>query len=204
MTEHDSIDLIAERITPALTLVLNALVEALPTAIAACEALDYVPSEDRSLLNNLVRRDVRERLKPMFEGLAHGNANMSPVHLPLGPYQARLVHAREGGVPPAASQARIDYYAANDQPSLALNVFPPDSVVVIEEEVEAVNEYTLLLLWDSEGDQLTQFTLARPFASQRHELLHLLVIEEAAEDLHDIERKRDEGDERTGTENGDE
>lgn len=204
MTDHESLDIISGRITPALTLVVDALSDALPTVIATLDNLDWKPDDDPALLNNMVRHDVRERLKPVFEELSKTNANMSPVHLHLGPYQVRLVHAREGAVPPPGSQARSDYYASNDHPSLVLNVFPPDAIVVLEPDQESFSEYALLLLWDSDRERLTQFTLCRPFGEQRHELLHLLVVEEAERDLDEIERKDEGREQRTGTENGDE
>lgn len=194
--------------TPALSLVLNALADSLPVAVGALEELHYTPGDDAALLNNLIRREVRERLKPMFESLATGDMNMSPIHFEVGPYEVRLIHARDGGVPPAGSEARKEYYATNDAPTLVLNVFPPDGIIAMENDVVAINEYALLVLWDSEGDRLTQFSLCRPFTAQTHEMLHLLAIstvDSDTRDLEQIERREgvDDREDRTGTDDGD-
>ena len=167
------LNVVAERIRPALDLLLDALRDALLDVTTDHETKGYDPADDPSLFNSQVRRAVCERIGPVKDN-TKPTSNMSPVRLPLGPYDLRMVHAEDGTPPTPRTEKRKEYYSFNDQCTFALNVFAPDGLVVIEDGVTQVDENTLLLVWDSAGAHLTHAELHRPSLLHRGDSLGLL------------------------------
>lgn len=202
MVHLDSLPVVAARIATALDFLIEALDAAVESAFADHERQGYDPADDPALVCGMVRRFVRERAKPMFPDLAEQNGNMSPVHLDLGPYKLKMVHARDGDLPPARTETRRQFYAANDSPPLVLNVFPPDGLVILDANVVEAN--TLVLVWDAKDSILSQATLYRPsFADFPGEQMNLLTPMVTADDL-DIGRSDREAERQaTGTDDGD-
>lgn len=197
--DDEPLQVVAERIHGALGILFGALEAAVAEISVEHERRGYDPDDDKGFFSHAVRRSVRSRVLPVFPELEQESGNMSPVFVTAGPYQLRMVHARDGGVPPASSDARRRYYAANDEPELLLNVFPPDDIVAIDSTLEGVNSNCLLAIWDSVGAEVSQFTLVRPHGNTSHELLALLVSAvEINDDLDMITRDFNSGEDERG------
>jgi hypothetical protein len=152
---------------------------------------DYDPGDDPALVSGLVRRYVRERAIAALPGVVDPASNMSPILLHLGPYRLRVLHVHDGGLPPAQSHARAAYYAFNEQGVLALNVWSGDLDEDLDPSETVVEEYNLVLLWDSKGTMLTDATLVRPWGKNPSEFLDLLTVEVPEEDLDEITKRKD-------------
>jgi hypothetical protein len=190
---------VARRIEPALRLLIDLLRDGVATASAEDAARGYDSSDDKSFFNHAVRRYVREQVRPYFPNMKK-SAPMSPIHLHLGPHQLKVLHAEDGGLPSPKTDARKAFYGRNDLGLFSLNVYAPDELYDADDEAQEVPEGSLVLIWDSEGTDLTQATLIRPWKTgNESEPLLTPVVQE---DLDEIGRRRDAGSEsgqRTGT-----
>jgi hypothetical protein len=87
-------------------------------------------------------------------------------------------------------------YALDDDAPM---LFPPDGLVMVEDETKFVDENSLVLIWDTTVSELTVATLCRPslaeFPGQSLNVLTSVVIED---DLEGFERT-DTDERRTGT-----
>jgi hypothetical protein len=190
---------IAGQISGALELLTDLLREAIAQVWSDLEGRGIDPTQDPANFSSNVRLSVREQLRHIMSEELAGNSNMSPVHLVLGPHQIRMLHASKGELPRPATKARTEYYRSNDTPLFELNIYAASDVVDIDPELEAIEEAALVLLWDSERDQLTQLTLCRPsLTSWPGETYHLTIVTDAEEDLGIEPKRREHGE--TGTE----
>jgi hypothetical protein len=155
-----------------------------------------------SYFNHDVRRHVREQVRPYFPTMSQA-APMSPLHLDLGPYHLKVLHAEDGSLPYPKTAARERFYALNELGLFALNVFPPDQLYVLDDDAESFMEGSLVLIWDSEGPELTQATLIRPSRHGAKDSLDLLTPVGVADDLDEIRVEGDADQARqTGTGDG--
>lgn len=192
MPDREPLESVAAQIEGALDLLVDALRSSVAEVHDDLVGRGLDPAEDASHFSASVRRYTLEVMKPSFPDLIKRNNNMSPIHLILGPHELRMLHARDGELPRPQTEARRAYYEQNDQGILELNVYPPDQMVAIPEDETAVEEATLVLLWDSEGPELTILDLYRPsMTSWPGERLRLFTAPEAEEDLDEIADKRE-------------
>jgi hypothetical protein len=202
-----SLEAIARRIAPALNLLLEYLSEAVEKTMTDSVRDGYDSTDDKAHFNGNVRRAVRERLKPHFPTMPK-RAVMSPLHLDLGPYQLKVLHAQDGELPRPQTDARRLFYAINTSGLLTFNVYPPDEMISLEEGEDQFAEGALVLIWDSEGTDLTLAALYQPTpndAGPHIDLLALAEAEEVTDDFSGIGRRDDEErgeDAATGTEGG--
>jgi hypothetical protein len=198
--DYEPLDEIARSIDAALYVIAELLREAIVVASEDAEAHGYDPADDRSHFNHNVRRHLRENIRPYFPTIPK-QAPMSPIHLPLGPHQLKVLHAEDGGLPYPRTAARKAFYERNDLGLVALNVFPPDELYVIDDGVEEVPEGTLVVVWDSEGRDLTQLALIRPTREgvHNHDLLDHVVAEADLDEIRSDREESGQGDARTGT-----
>jgi len=192
MDEPKPLDDVAREISGVLDLLIASLREALVEADNFHSDNGYDPTDDPSLVSSLVRRYVRALATTAMPGVVDPSSNMSPIFLHLGPYRLRVLHVHDGGLPPAQSQAREEYYAFNEEGILALNLWPKDEVVDLDVDQSVVSEFNLVLLWDAKGAVLTDATLVRPWVSTPSEFLDLLAIEVAEDDLDEIVKRNDQ------------
>lgn len=198
MPDREPLDSIAEQISEALDVLIDALRENVAEVHDDLVGRGLDPSDDPSHFSASVRRYTLENLKPYFPTIAERNNNMSPVHLILGPHELRMLHAADGSLPRPQTDMRKAYYERNDQGILDLNVYPPDHMVAIGADESAVEEARLVLLWDSTGSDLTMLALCRPSLAQwPGESLTLFTNAESEDDLDEI--RPDESGEGEGT-----
>lgn len=200
--EHQRLKVAAEQIEGALGLLIEALAPAIADEHQRQVELGWNPDDDPALHSHLVRKNVRERILASFPDSDRGSANMSPIHLVLGPHQLRMTRANEGALPPPRTEARKAYYRTNDLGLLAMNIYPPDDLVAVDSDVDSIELAHLVLLWDSDGPELTGVQLCRPSMEEwPGASIELLSAPEAEEDLEGIQRQESvEGEHRTGTE----
>lgn len=184
---------IALEIGGVLDLLITSLREALIAADSFHSDNDYDPGDDPALASSLVRRYVRQRATVTLPGVVDPASNMSPILLHLGPFRLRVLHVREGGLPPAQSHARAEYYAFNELGIQALNVWADALDEDLDPTEVVVAEYNLVLLWDSKSTLLTDATLVRPWGKNPPEFLNLLTVEVPEEDLDEITKRKDLG-----------
>ena len=202
MDTKTEVDEIADQISGGLALIIEALRRAIAKVHGSGVRQGLDPYEDPSLFSHNVRRLVREDMKAHFPNIDRTSPNMSPIHLLLGPHELRLMKSRDGALPPARTDARMAYYAKNDQGTLALNIFPPDDLIEIDDDVDSITEATLVLLWGSKDAELTRVRLCKPSLKDwPGPCTDLLAISEAEADLDEIQRSgvSDDDRQRTGT-----
>jgi hypothetical protein len=201
MEKKTEVDEIAAQIAGALALVIEALRRSIATVHASNVHKGLDPYEDPSLFSHSVRRLVREDMKTHFPNIDRTSPNMSPIHLLLGPHELRLMKTRDGALPPPRTDARMAYYAKNDQGILALNIFPPDDLIEIEDDLDSITEATLVLLWSSKDAELTRVRLCKPSLKDwPGPCTDLLATSEAEADFDEIQRSVSDDDrQRTGT-----
>lgn len=186
---HDSLEVVTGRIKSALDILLEALTLAVAEAAADLSSKGIDPSTDAGTYCGIVRLYLRDQIRSIFPHLDK-RENMSPVRLVLGPYTLLVGHSRNGDVPPAKTNARKLLYGTNDVGIMVMNMFD-DVFVEIEEDVEAVTENTLVLVWNSHEGVLTQAELHRPYMSENSEFIDLLGIAVVESDLDEITRKEE-------------
>jgi len=173
--DHPS-DAVVRRLHPLLVEVRDALVRGLAVSRAIHAEHGWLPSADRHLDHQLVRREAMERLRPyaehaddpfgtQLELLEPGNDNlglpMSGLILRTPTEVLRVWHSEDGELPAADTQGLREYYA--QQPTaqlhlqLALDAVPGDPA----------RRDNLALLWaDSRRPghepELVRFDLVRP------------------------------------------
>lgn len=208
LVDHDkSLPEVAAELERALDLLLTYLSEAIVEAHAADQDSGYAPGSDTATTNANVRRYVRQKMA------AHLTLNpvapMSPLHLPLGPYVLKVLHADQGGLPRPRTEAREAFYRQNDHAQMALNVSLPDSLADIDPAPEQIEEGALALVWDAsyEGELILADLYRMSLTDWPGEVLHLLAetVEIAEEDLRIATPESETGDQgqaATGTDDG--
>jgi hypothetical protein len=178
---------IAGRIMPALQLLLSYLEEGIASTEARFRDDGHEPDDDSATFNADVRLHVRTKMRKHLPMPA--KAAMSPVHLPLGPYHVKMLHADDGSLPRPRTESRRLFYAVNDYGIMSLNVTPPDELVEIEDDTTEVQDGSLVLVWDSSGADLVQadlyLTSLSPWPGQKLDLLATTAVE-SEEDITDI------------------
>ncbi len=180
---------IARRLMPALQLLLDYLQEGIAATDARFREDGHEADDDSATFNANVRLHVRTGMRKHLP-LAP-KAAMSPVHLPLGPYQVKMLHAADGSLPRPRTEARRSFYAVNDYGIMSLNVTPPDALVEIEQDTMEIQDGNLVLVWESSGADLTKADLyLASLANWPGEKLDLLAetAVEQEEDITEIQR----------------
>ena len=159
MDHEEDLEEIAARIMPALDLLLKYLAEGIRTIDAREREDGYDPEDDTATFAANVRKYVRAEMRNHLP--LPSRSPMSSLHFDLGPYHLKVLHADDGQCPEASTKTREAFYSANDL-AFSLNVIPPGTLVEIDEEITEVREGSLVLIWDSEGPDLTAAVLYQP------------------------------------------
>jgi hypothetical protein len=159
--DHEAdLETIAGRIIQALDYVIEYLSEGIAKECARCAEDGIDPASDSATFAANVRRHVVNQMRKHLPLPAR--AAMSPLHLDLGPYRLKILHADEGGVPHPRTKARKDFYRLNGLGITSMNVIPVGSLVEISEDVTEILDGSLVLIWDYYGTDLTQAEMYRP------------------------------------------
>jgi hypothetical protein len=177
--KEDDLVAIANRIWPPLDLLLGYLADGLREEYEDCIAKGIDPAEDACTFAGTVRRNVYDKMRPHLPPPL-ARAPMSPLHFDLGPYQLKVLHAEEGTVPRPRTARRRRYYRRNELGIMSMNLLLDHPLVVIEEEVEEIEDGSLVLVWDNDGPELTLADLYRPpladFPGRSLDLLHATAV----------------------------
>ena len=150
MTQEDDLATIANRIWRPLDLLLGYLADALRDEYDRCAAKEIDPEEDPCTFAANVRKDVYDKMKPHLPQRP-GRAPMSPLHLDLGPYQLKVLHAEDGSVPRPRTNARKAFYRRNELGIMSMNVLFDHPLIELAEEITEIEDGSLVLVWDNVG-----------------------------------------------------
>ena len=201
MMPEDDLETVAGRVWPALELLIDFLAEGIEQEYARCEEEGIDPLSDAATFAATVRRFVFNAMRPHLP--LPSKAPMSPLHIDLGPYQLKVLRAAQGTVPYPRTDARRAFYQINELGILAMNM-PVGPLVEIDEEIDSVEEGSLVLIWYNIGPVLAQAELYRPtLTGFPGPSLDLLATTEVVEDddFPDV-RRDDEGDAAEGEDEG--
>jgi len=159
---EEDLETIASRILQPLDYALTYLAEGIEKECGRCAADGIDPAADPCTFAANVRRYVLHAMRAHLP--LPVRAPMSPLHLDLGPYQLKILHADDGDAPSPRTDARREFYRLNELGVMSMNVYPAtgSSLVVISEDVTEVLDSSLVLVWDYSGAELTQADLYRP------------------------------------------
>lgn len=207
MTQPDDLVEIANRISRPLELLLDYLAEGIDAEHQRCMDEGIDPAADSATFAANVRRRVFERMRPHLPLPA--KAAMSPLHFDLGPYQLKALHADDGCIPRPRTAARKWFYRRNELGIRSMNVALAEVLVEVSDEIDEIEDGSLVLVWDYLGPDLVQADLYRPpltdFPGSHLNLLADTVIE-VEEDFPTVRKDEDTGtDDRaaTGTDDAD-
>jgi hypothetical protein len=180
VAQEDDLATIANRIWRPLDLVLGYLGDSLRDEYDRCAIKGIDPEEDPCTFAANVRKDVYDEMKPHLPQRP-SRAPMSPLHLDLGPYQLKVLHADNGTVPRARTKARKAFYRRNELGIVSMNLVLDHPLIELAEEITLVEDGSLVLVWDNLGPDLTRADLYRPpltnFPGKHLDLLTNTVIE---------------------------
>ena len=148
MHHEEDLETIAGRILQPLDYALRYLGEGIEKECGRCAADGIDPAADPCTFAANVRRYVLHTMRAHLPLPAR--APMSPLHLDLGPYQLKILHADDGVAPSPRTDARREFYRLNELGVLSMNVFPStgSGLVGISEDVTSVLDASLVLVWD--------------------------------------------------------
>ncbi|MFA5774847.1 MAG: hypothetical protein WC864_05670 [Ilumatobacteraceae bacterium] len=189
MLPDESLSDATERLWPFLNLVYERLSEAVVLTSAHHVANGLVESADPAFMCAFVRRTLRQSLTVDYPMLAEKNGNMSAIHLDLNHEQFKVLHAREGDVPPAESDARLQYYGINDAPQGVLDY--------TDASCDGFVKTAFVIVWDAQDGKVTKFSLCRPHGDGRvAEQVDFLALRNQVEPEDDINIEKIEVDRR--------